>query len=144
LHWQIGNSLSGSIDPDHRAVTSVFQTGWAILPTDQLQNFPDILRKSWYYRKSEILSLIDNESTTVTGSITYDVPKFFKNKSNALILFIDKIDKNGTRLSWKPPKGTETISINWHDLLEFKKENPEFFYRISEENQNLKPWKIYI
>ncbi len=141
LHWQIGNSLSGSIDPDHRAVISVFQTGGAILPTEGLQNFPDILRKSGYSRKSEILSLIDAESTTVTGSIVYDAPKFFRNKNNALVLFVDKIDKNGIRLSWKPPKGTESITINGRSLLEFKKENPDFFYRISEENKNVKTGK---
>lgn len=85
-------------------MTSVFQTGGAILPTEGLQNFPDILRKSGYFRKSEILSLIDNESTTITGSIVYDVPKFFRNKNNALVLFADTMDKNGTRLSGKPPK----------------------------------------
>jgi hypothetical protein len=119
-------------------VTSVFQTGGAILPTEGLQNFPDILRKSGYSRKSEILSLIDAESTTITGSIVYDTPKFFRNKNNALVLFVDKIDKTGIRLSGKPPKGTENITINGRSLLEFKKENPDFFYRISEENKNVK------
>lgn len=37
LHWQIGTSFSDNIVDDHRRITSIFQSGTSLLPTENLK-----------------------------------------------------------------------------------------------------------
>lgn len=136
LHWQIGTSFSGIINPNHKTVDSIFLGGKKILPTGNLGNFPDILRKSGYLRKDEILANIDITPTTVTWGIEYEHPSFFKNKSNSLILFADSAS-GGILLSGIVPKDADSVSINGYSLQEYRPGNTTFVYRVSKESTTL-------
>jgi hypothetical protein len=144
LHWQIGNAFSGMVLENHKEVQSIFNNSETTLPKEWIQNFPDMLRNEGYYRKNELISLIENQSSTWTGKIIYDSPRYIRNKEKRLELFLDE-KTNDIRLSWVPVIGSERITVNGYALQEFKKWNKEFFYRISEERNNIRSWKnLYV
>jgi hypothetical protein len=89
LHWQIGNAFSGKIDPNHKARENIFLRPDTTLPTKELGNFSDIMRKDGYIKRDELLAKIEKIPTTLTGGFTYDAPKYFQNKQNSNILFVD-------------------------------------------------------
>jgi|GEM_PF-4321514 len=57
-----------------------------------------MLRNEGYYRKNELISLIENQSSTWTGKIIYDSPRYIRNKEKRLELFLDE-KTNDIRLS---------------------------------------------
>lgn len=65
--WQIGTSFEKNIAEDHRKTDTIFLSWWAILPTENLKWFSDILRELGYTKKTEIISQIEQSSTTVSG-----------------------------------------------------------------------------
>lgn len=89
LHWQIGTSLSGVVDPSHRVVNNIFPGRGQILPRESIGNFPDIMKKNGYMKRDDWVASIEGTPTTITGSIVYDKPRFFTNKQNSNVLFID-------------------------------------------------------
>lgn len=142
LHWQIGTLLSGSIDPTHRKIDNFFRDVGDTLPTRNLGNFPDILRKNKYLKKEELISNLDAEPTTLTGGVVYDKPRFFENRESSVVLFGDMPDKDkGIILYGNVPPTTSAISINNYTLQEYKSWNTEFAYKISESNGTLKEWE---
>ncbi len=136
LHWQIGTSFSGNIAANHKPIQTIFSSDEPILPTGNLGNLSDILRKMGYRKKDEIIASIDAQPTTVTGGVEYERPRFFKNKSNSLILFASDIT-DGILLTGVVPANTETVSINGYSLREFRSGNGTFAYRVSPENLTL-------
>jgi ABC-type transport system substrate-binding protein len=140
LHWQIGNAFSGKILENHKEVQSIFTNNETTLPREWIQNFPDMLRKEGFFRKNELISLIEGQGTIWTGQIIYDTARYIKTKERRLELFLDE-KTNDIRLSWVPAVNAEKITVNGYALQEFRKGNKDFFYRISEERNNLKNWK---
>ncbi len=89
LHWQIGTSMSGSIESDHRVVNNIFAGNDPLLPRGNIGNFSDTMKKNGYMKRDDWVRTIDEIPTTLTGGIIYDKPRFFSNKEDSNVLFLD-------------------------------------------------------
>lgn len=130
LHWQIGTYFSGNIADDHKRVDTIFQSGWALLPTENLKGFSDVLRELGYTKKTEILSKMELSSTTVSGEATYETAKYWSNKANVTTLFVADPTKE-LILSGNIPANTTSVSINGYTLQEFIPGNTTFAYKVT-------------
>lgn len=140
LHWQIGTSFSGSIEDGHKSISNIFPGYEAILPTNSAGNFSDIMKKSGYMKRDDWISQIENISTTVTGSIIYDRPRYFTNKANSNVLFLDAKDGE-LLLNGKFDPNVSAVIINGYQLKEFKAGNKQFAYRVSIADGTMKEGK---
>lgn len=130
LHWQIGTSFDDNIIADHKRMDSIFQSGWALLPTERLKWFPDVLRELGYIKKSEMVSKLNQSSTTVSGEATYPIAKYWNNKADVTTLFIDT-PTSELVLTGKVPTSTTAVSVNGYVLQEFKPGNATYAYKVS-------------
>ncbi len=130
LHWQIGTSFSDNIIADHKRMDTIFQSGWALLPTERLKWFPDVLRELGYIKKSEMVSKLNQSSTTVSGEVNYPIARYWNNKADVTTLFIDT-PISELVLTGKVPTNVTTISVNGYILQEFKPGNSSFAYKVS-------------
>lgn len=141
LHWQIGTSFSGNIVEDHRRMDNIFPSGWAILPTNTIKWFSDILRELWYTKKSEIVSRIEQTNTTiVSGELPLKTAKYWSNKGDVTTLFVQG-SPDETILTGNVPKNTQSVTINWYTLKEYVPGNTSFSYRVSALWWTLVEWK---
>lgn len=130
LHWQIGTSFSDNIISGHKRIDTIFQSGWVILPTDGLKWFSDVLREIGYTKKSEMISKLNQSSTTVSGEATYPIAKYWSNKADVTTLFIDTPTQE-LILTGKVPANTTSVSINGYVLKEFVPGNTTFAYKVT-------------
>jgi ABC-type transport system substrate-binding protein len=130
LHWQIGTSFSGNIIDDHKRVDTIFQSGSALLPTDGLKWFSDVLRELGYIKKSEMISKLNQASTTVSGEAVYPIAKYWSNKADVTTLLIDT-PTTELVLTGKVPASTTSVSVNGYILQEFAPGNTTFAYKVS-------------
>jgi hypothetical protein len=136
LHWQIGTSLSGVIDPSHRAVSNIFVGKASILPRGNIGNFADTMKKNGYMKRDDWVRSIDEISTTLTGNIVYDKPRFFTNKEDSNVLFVNSAS-GGILLSGVFGASISSVIINGYQLKEFPIGNKKFSYRVSVEDGTL-------
>ncbi len=140
LHWQIWTYFSENIIDDHKRVNSIFASGGALLPTENLKWFPDILRELGYSKKSEMISKLQQSTTTVSGEVVYIPAKYWTNKANATTLFIsDPITE--LLLTGNIPSNTISVNINGYTLKEFIPGNTTFTYKVNTLSGTLLPWK---
>ncbi len=130
LHWQIGTSFSKNIIADHKRIDTIFQSGWAILPTEGLKWFSDVLRELGYTKKSEMISKLNQSSTTVSGEAVYPIAKYWTNKANVTTLFIDTPTQEIV-LTGKVPANTTSVAVNGYVLKEFVPGNTTFAYKVT-------------
>ncbi len=130
IHWQIGTSFSGNIAEDHRMANTIFQSGWAILPTGNLKGFSDILSGLGYTKKTEIISKIEQSSTSVSGEIVFKPTKYWTNKANIATLFVDSVPAE-IILTGNVPIDTQSVSVNGYTLKEYIPGNTIFSYKVS-------------
>lgn len=140
LHWQIGTSLSGQVEANHRAVSNIFPGKPQILPRGNIGNFPDIMKKNGYMKRDDWVASIESTPTTITGSIVYDKPAFFANKQNSNVLFLDDVT-GGYLLSGNMDASVSAVIINGYQLKEFRAGNKKFSYRVSVEDGTIKEGK---
>lgn len=84
-------------------------------------------------KRDDWIASIESTPTTVTGTVTYDKPQFFKNKQNANVLFVDDAT-GGILLTGDMPSSVTSVIINGYQLKEFIPGNKKFSYRISVED----------
>ncbi|NRH21246.1 hypothetical protein HOO68_04335 [Candidatus Gracilibacteria bacterium] len=130
LHWQIGTSFSGNIVEDHQRTNTIFLSGAALLPTENLKSFSDILRDLGYTKKPEIISKIEQTNTTVSGEISFESAKYWTNKANVTTLFIDEF-KDEIILTGNVPSNTESVEINGYTLKEYIPGGTNFAYKVN-------------
>lgn len=140
FHWQIWTSLSWQVETNHLIVSNIFPWKPQILPRWNIGNFPDIMKKNGFMKRDDWITAIESRSTTITWSITYDKPKFFTNKQNSNVLFIDNAT-GGILLSWNMDPSVTAVIINGYKLKEFKPWNRKFNYRISVEDKTIQEGK---
>lgn len=141
LHWQIWTYFSDTnILEDHKRVKSIFLSGWALLPTENLKGFSDVLRDIGYTKKLEILSRTEKISTTVSGEVVYNTAKYWTTKGDVTTLFVsDAVEEMSLR--WTVPANTLSVTINGYTLREFVPGNTIFAYRVSRVAGTLKEWE---
>jgi len=130
LHWQIGTSFSGNIVEDHERTNTIFLSGAPLLPTENLKSFSDILRDLGYTKKPEIISKIEQSSTTVSGEIQFEKAKYWTNKANVTTIFVDEF-KDEIVLTGNVPSNTESVEINGYTLKEYIPGGTNFAYKVS-------------
>lgn len=140
LHWQIWTSFGDTIAEDHRRTNTIFLSWWAILPTDNLKWFSDILRDLWYTKKIEIVSQIEQSSTTVSGEPVFEKAKYWTNKENVTTLFVDD-GKDELILTGNIPPNIESVNINGYSLQEFIPGGNTFTYKVTKSWGTLTEWK---
>ncbi len=140
LHWQIGTSFEKNIAEDHRKTDTIFLSWWAILPTENLKWFSDILRELGYTKKTEIISQIEQSSTTVSGEAVFENTKYWTSKGNINTLFINEA-KDELLLTGNIPQNIESVSINGYKLQEFIPGGNSFTYKVSKSSGTLLEWK---
>lgn len=140
LHWQIGTSFSWQIEENHRAITNIFKGQSPILPQWNIWNFADIMKKNGFMKKNDWISSIESIPTTITGWIIYDKPRFFKNKQNSNVLFLNDATW-WVLLTGNIDASVTSVIINWYQLKEFRAGNKNFSYRVSVEDETIKEWK---
>ncbi len=129
LHWQIGTSFSGNIVEDHERTNTIFLSGAPLLPTENLKSFSDILRELGYTKKPEIISKIEQTSTTVSGEIQFEKTKYWTNKANVNTVFVDEF-KDEIILTGNVPANTESVEINGYTLKEYIPGGTNFAYKV--------------
>jgi Bacterial extracellular solute-binding proteins, family 5 Middle len=140
LHWQIGTSMSGAINTDHKRVINIFALPDPILPRGNIGNFTDTMKKNGYMKRDDWVRTIDEIPTTLTGNITYDKPRFFVNKEDSNVLFLESAS-GGILLSGVFDATVSSVIINGYQLKEFPVGNKKFSYRVSVEDGTLQEGK---
>lgn len=140
FHWQIGTSLSGQLESNHRGISNIFPGKPQILPKWNLWNFADIMRKNGYMKRDDWIASIEATPTTITGGIVYDKPQFFTNKQNSNVLFLSDVT-GWILLSGNMDASVSTVIINGYQLKEFRAWNQKFSYRVSLDDKTLQEGK---
>jgi ABC-type transport system substrate-binding protein len=140
LHWQIGTSMSGSTESDHRVVNNIFAGNDPLLPRGNIGNFSDTMKKNGYMKRDDWVRTIDEISTTLTGGIIYDKPRFFTNREESNVLFLDSAS-GGVLLSGNFDASISSVIINGYQLKEFRPGNKKFSYRVSVEDGTIQEGK---
>lgn len=140
LHWQIGTSLSGITDKNHSGISNIFTGYDSILPAGSIGSFADIMKKNGYMKRDDWVSQIESTPTTITGEIIYDKPKYFTNRVNSNVLFVDT-ESGELVLNGSFDGSVTAVIINGYQLKEFRAANKKFTYRVSLEAGTMKEWK---
>jgi ABC-type transport system substrate-binding protein len=140
LHWQIGTSISGAIGPDHKASSNIFGNAEPLLPRGNIGNFTDTMKKNGYMKRDDWVRTIDEIPTTLTGNIVYDKPRFFSNKEESNVLFVQSAS-GWILLSGVFDASVESVIINGYQLKEFAVGNKKFSYRVSAEDGTIQEGK---
>jgi hypothetical protein len=91
-------------------------------------------------KRDDWVRTIDEISTTLTGNIVYDKPRFFTNKENSNVLFANSAS-GGILLSGVFDASVSSVIINGYQLKEFPVGNKKFSYRVSVEDGTLQEGK---
>ena len=130
LHWQIGSSFDDDMVADHTRRDTIFLSGWALLPSDTLRGFADVLREMWYTKKSEILSKIESVSTTLSGEPVFEKTKYWNTSVWFNTLYVSE-KTSEIILTGTVPTDTVSIEINGYALKEFVPGNTNFVYKVT-------------
>lgn len=139
LHWQIATSFSDNIIEDHKRVNTIFQSGTSLLPTDALRGFSDVARELWYTKKSEMITKLDQTSTTVSGEAVYPIAKYWTNKADVTTLYVDT-PTTEIILTGKVPSDTLTVAVGDYHLQEFVPGNTTYAYKVTTASGTLHDW----
>lgn len=142
LHWQIGTSFSGKIDPKHKPIDTIFPWEEAILPKNIDGSFGESLRKNGYEKRDDILERLNQTPSIITdtGSIVYDKVKFFTTNNQSSVIFVSDLT-DGVSLTGKVPKFTQSVAINDYTLREYIPGNELYVYKVTPEAGTIKKWK---
>jgi hypothetical protein len=117
-------------------VSNIFVGKASILPRGNIGNFADTMKKNGYMKRDDWVRSIDEISTTLTGNIVYDKPRFFTNKEDSNVLFVNSAS-GGILLSGVFGASISSVIINGYQLKEFPIGNKKFSYRVSVEDGTL-------
>ena len=113
------------------------------------KNIESILKKMWYYKKSELIYIEKDEEKLISEEAKpkiEDKIKELNSKSNIIISpeWVEKynfVSRDDILLKWKVEGSPDFIYINDYKLKWFKKWNKEFYYRLKKSYETIKTWK---
>jgi hypothetical protein len=98
------------------------------------------MKKNGYMKRDDWVRTIEEIPTTLTGNIVYDKPRFFTNRDNSNVLFVNNAS-GGILLSGVFDASVSSVIINGYQLKEFPVGNKKFSYRVSVEDGTIQEGK---